>query len=46
MKKKHLLAEAERLIIWANSNIKGPSKLNDELEAWLNVYRVYHKEQR
>ena len=34
---EHLLKEAQRLIKWAEQNIKGPSKLNTELQDWLKL---------
>jgi hypothetical protein len=36
-----LTIEAKNLIGWSTNLIKGPSKLNDELDMWLRVYDIY-----
>lgn len=39
-----MLKDAKRIIAWANQNITGPSALNDEMDAWLNMFdKVYQK---
>lgn len=43
--KDYLLEEAAQLIQWADQNISGPSKLNDELESWLKIYTKFKEKQ-